>query len=465
MTAIARRVVQPLVREIAWCDPQQAFAPFAQDPHAVLLDLGEPATPESRYAYLCLSPYATQRGDRLVTEADPFQALATSLATVDWQTNSDSDLPPFQGGICGFLSYECGAWLERLPTPKPVEPRLPLWSLSLYDLVVACDRQQRRTWIFSSGLPLQDPRDRQQRAEQRLQWVCDRLQSALPSQSPDWQPQADWQALQTEADFCQAVDQVKCHIRAGDIFQANLTTAFRASQPKDLSPWQLYRRLYQLSPEPFSAYFAGGDFQLLSVSPERFLRLDRDGWVETRPIKGTRPRSADPAHDRQLATELQASEKDRAENVMIVDLLRNDLGRVCRPRSIQVPQLCQLESYEHVHHLTSQVIGQLRSGLTAVDLLRATFPGGSITGAPKIRSMEIIHELEPIPRQAYCGSLFWLGFDGSLDASILIRTLQISQGQVLAQAGCGIVADSDPLDECAEMQVKVQPLLRSLQPS
>lgn len=460
MTAIARRVVQPLVREIAWCDPQQAFAPFAQDPHAVLLDLGEPATPESRYAYLCLSPYATQRGDRLVTEADPFQALATSLATVDWQTNSDSDLPPFQGGICGFLSYECGAWLERLPTPKPVEPRLPLWSLSLYDLVVACDRQQRRTWIFSSGLPLQDPRDRQQRAEQRLQWVCDRLQSALPSQSPDWQPQADWQALQTEADFCQAVDQVKCHIRAGDIFQANLTTAFRASQPKDLSPWQLYRRLYQLSPEPFSAYFAGGDFQLLSVSPERFLRLDRDGWVETRPIKGTRPRSADPAHDRQLATELQASEKDRAENVMIVDLLRNDLGRVCRPRSIQVPQLCQLESYEHVHHLTSQVIGQLRSGLTAVDLLRATFPGGSITGAPKIRSMEIIHELEPIPRQAYCGSLFWLGFDGSLDASILIRTLQISQGQVLAQAGCGIVADSDPLDECAEMQVKVQPLLR-----
>lgn len=416
MTAIARRVVQPLVREIAWCDPQQAFAPFAQDPHAVLLDLGEPATPESRYAYLCLSPYATQRGDRLVTEADPFQALATSLATVDWQTNSDSDLPPFQGGICGFLSYECGAWLERLPTPKPVEPRLPLWSLSLYDLVVACDRQQRRTWIFSSGLPLQDPRDRQQRAEQRLQWVCDRLQSALPSQSPDWQPQADWQALQTEADFCQAVDQVKCHIRAGDIFQANLTTAFRASQPKDLSPWQLYRRLYQLSPEPFSAYFAGGDFQLLSVSPERFLRLDRDGWVETRPIKGTRPRSADPAHDRQLATELQASEKDRAENVMIVDLLRNDLGRVCRPRSIQVPQLCQLESYEHVHHLTSQVIGQLRSGLTAVDLLRATFPGGSITGAPKIRSMEIIHELEPIPRQAYCGSLFWLGFDGSLDA-------------------------------------------------
>ncbi|BAD78410.1 anthranilate synthetase alpha-subunit [Synechococcus elongatus PCC 6301] len=465
MTAIARRVVQPLVREIAWCDPQQAFAPFAQDPHAVLLDLGEPATPESRYAYLCLSPYATQRGDRLVTEADPFQALATSLATVDWQTNSDSDLPPFQSGICGFLSYECGAWLERLPTPKPVEPRLPLWSLSLYDLVVACDRQQRRTWIFSSGLPLQDPRDRQQRAEQRLQWVCDRLQSALPSQSPDWQPQADWQALQTEADFCQAVDQVKCHIRAGDIFQANLTTAFRASQPKDLSPWQLYRRLYQLSPEPFSAYFAGGDFQLLSVSPERFLRLDRDGWVETRPIKGTRPRSADPAHDRQLATELQASEKDRAENVMIVDLLRNDLGRVRRPRSIQVPQLCQLESYEHVHHLTSQVIGQLRSGLTAVDLLRATFPGGSITGAPKIRSMEIIHELEPIPRQAYCGSLFWLGFDGSLDASILIRTLQISQGQVLAQAGCGIVADSDPLDECAEMQVKVQPLLRSLQPS
>ncbi|WP_338441654.1 aminodeoxychorismate synthase component I [Synechococcus elongatus IITB4] len=464
MTAIGSRVVQPLVREIAWCDPQQAFSPFAQDRHAVLLDLGEPATPESRYAYLCLSPYVTQQGDRLEVTADPFQALATALAAVEWQADPNPDLPPFQGGICGFLAYECGAWLERLPKPKPVEPVLPLWSFGLYDLVVACDRQQQRTWVFSSGLPLQDPRDRQQRAEQRLQWVCDRLASTPPLTPPDWQFQSSWQALQTQADFCQAVDRVKRHIRAGDIFQANLTTAFRAQLPTDLSPWQLYRQLYQLSPEPFSAYFAGGDFQLLSVSPERFLRLDRDGWVETRPIKGTRPRSADPARDRQWAADLQASEKDRAENVMIVDLLRNDLGRVCRPHSIQVPQLCQLESYEHVHHLTSQVIGQLRSGLTAVDLLQATFPGGSITGAPKIRSMEIIHDLEPIPRQAYCGSLFWLGFDGSLDASILIRTLQLSQGQVLAQAGCGIVADSDPLEEYAEMQVKVQPLLRSLQP-
>lgn len=462
MTAIGSRVVQPLVAEIAWQNPQQAFAPFANDPYAALLDLGQPATPESRYAYLCLSPYKVQRGDRLDPASNPFDALESVLAAVDWQPCDQPDLPPFQGGICGFLAYECGVWLEQLPRPKAVQPQLPLWFFGLYDLVLACDRLQQRSWIFSSGLPLTEPSARQARAEERLQWLCDRLTQAPGTPAIAAFPNVGWQAVQSEAEFCQAVEQVKAYIRAGDIFQANLTTAFRADLPDRLHPWQLYQRLYQLSPEPFSAYLAGGDFHLLSVSPERFLHLDREGWVETRPIKGTRPRSADPECDRQLAATLQASDKDRAENVMIVDLLRNDFGRVCRLHSIQVPQLWQLESYEHVHHLTSQVIGQLRSGLTAVDLLRATFPGGSITGAPKIRAMEIIHNLEPLPRQAYCGSLFWLGFDGSLDASILIRTLQISQGQVLAQAGCGIVADSDPAEEYAEMQVKVRPLLQSL---
>jgi para-aminobenzoate synthetase component I len=460
----------PLVQELAWIPPQQVLQRFAGQPGTVLLDFAAQASPESRYAFLGIDPYRQihirsrpqwQGPDSPFSQLDDL--LEPSLAV-------QPDLPPFQGGVIGYLAYEAGNWLEHLPDPKPVTPQLPLMVVACYDLVLAWDRLNQRCWLFSTGLPEQD-RGGHERAHSRAAWLAQQLNNLPPLPSLDWSTQSGWQADLSQQAFEARVKQVKAHIQAGDIFQANLTARFTAALPVELNPFDLYRRLYQLSAEPFSAFFNWGSGQILSASPERFLRLDAMGWVETRPIKGTRPRGHTPDLDAQLAQELVNSSKDRAENVMIVDLLRNDLGRVCEIGSIQVPLLCELESYDAVHHLTSQVIGRLRAGQGPIDLLRATFPGGSITGAPKIRSMEIIHDLEPFPRQAYCGTLFWMGHNGEMDASILIRMLQLTEDQgidspplrwAIAQAGCGIVADSDPAAEYAEMQIKVAPLLASL---
>ncbi|MFZ1427679.1 MAG: aminodeoxychorismate synthase component I, partial [Geminicoccaceae bacterium] len=259
-----------------------------------------------------------------------------------------------------------------------------------------------------------------------------------------------------------AVQRVVDYILAGDIFQANLSQRFLAELPAGMDAWGLYRRLRRRNPAPFAAFLDFEGVQLASASPERFLEL-RGRQVETRPIKGTRPRGATPETDRQLGAELLASAKDRAENVMIVDLLRNDLSRVCRDHTVLTPELCVLESFATVHHLVSTVTGELRDGLDAVDLLRATFPGGSITGAPKIRAMEIIAELEPSARGPYCGSIGWLGFDGWMDTSITIRTFAIKGRRVAFQAGGGIVADSEPAAEYAETLDKARALIEALQ--
>lgn len=259
--------------------------------------------------------------------------------------------------------------------------------------------------------------------------------------------------------YLQAVRRVIDYIHAGDVFQVNLSQRLLAPARDDAAA--LYLRLRRCNPAPFAGYFDLGEFQIVSASPERFLRV-ADRQVETRPIKGTRPRTGDPAIDRAAAAELLASEKDRAENVMIVDLMRNDLARVCDARSVRVGQLCGIEAYEHVLHLVSSVHGRLRDGRMPIDLLRAAFPGGSITGAPKIRAMEIIAELEPAARGAYCGSLGYLGFDGSLDMNILIRTITAGRGWWQFPVGGGIVADSIPEREYEETWHKAEGLLRAL---
>jgi para-aminobenzoate synthetase component I len=269
------------------------------------------------------------------------------------------------------------------------------------------------------------------------------------------------------------VRQLQAWIAAGDLFQANLTACCEqrlAAPPTAATLLALYRRLRQSCPAPFGglaiASGAGGNpgpiEAVLSASPERFLRLEASGRIETRPIKGTRPRHRDPAADAAAAAALITSPKDRAENVMIVDLLRNDLGRVCSPGSVRVPQLVGLESYRQVHHLTSVVEGQLRQGLGLADLLRACWPGGSISGAPKIRACRRLAQLEPVPRGPYCGSLFALDGRGGFDSSILIRSLFVQGTTLRAHAGCGIVADSDPAGEAEEMGWKLQPLLEAL---
>jgi para-aminobenzoate synthetase component 1 len=264
----------------------------------------------------------------------------------------------------------------------------------------------------------------------------------------------------THRGYLDAVTRVRDYIVAGDIFQANLSQRLEA--PLEEDPWHLYRRLREVNPAPFAAYLEFDGVHVASASPERFLQVDPAGHVETRPIKGTRPRGLSPQHDAALSRALWDSEKDRAENLMIVDLLRNDLSRVCRPGTVRVPELFALEGYRTVHHLVSTVVGQLAPGRTAEDLLAAAFPGGSITGAPKVRAMEIIAELEPSRRGIYCGSIGYLSVTGAMDTSIVIRTLVAADGRVTFSVGGGIVADSDPESEYQETLHKARALIAAL---
>jgi para-aminobenzoate synthetase component 1 len=275
-------------------------------------------------------------------------------------------------------------------------------------------------------------------------------------------PRGDWRWHTTPETYAAQVRILREWIAAGDLFQANLTACCESLRPERPDPLTLYGRLIRHGPAPFAGLAIAGEEAVISVSPERFLRLQPDGQVETRPIKGTRPRHGDPEADAASAAALICDAKDRAENVMIVDLLRNDLGRVCAPGSIHVPQLLGLESYTHVHHLTSVVMGRLAERSSLVDLLRACWPGGSITGAPKVRACRRLNQLEPLPRGPYCGSLFHLGADGGFDSSILIRSVLQKGRRLRLHAGGGIVADSDPQGEAREMGWKIEPLLEAL---
>jgi para-aminobenzoate synthetase component 1 len=333
-----------------------------------------------------------------------------------------------------------------------------LWA-ARHDPVLAIDGQGQQLWLEGSELGLM--------AE--LTALIEALPAgaaATPLTSPRPIPLHGWQWHTSRQGYAQQVNQIRARIAAGDLFQANLTACCEHQLQTEPDLLALYGRLRQRCPAPFGGLaIAAGEAAgeaVLSASPERFLQLDGQRWVETRPIKGTRPRHGEASADAEAAADLITSPKDRAENVMIVDLLRNDLGRVCRPGSVAVPQLVALESYAQVHHLTSVVRGQLRPDANLVQLLRACWPGGSISGAPKIRACQRLGELEPVPRGPYCGSLFRLTPTGEFDSSILIRSLFVRGRNLRAHAGCGIVADSDPAGEAEELGWKLQPLLDAL---
>jgi para-aminobenzoate synthetase component 1 len=386
---------------------------------------------------------------------DPFAALA------NLERQSDGS-----GSWMGWLAYEAGAWIE--PAAHWREPPMALLWAARYGHELVFDLQQQRLWLEGEPKP-----------GQPLAAVVHELISALPQDEPAAAapaetlrlPLQNWQWHTDPARFAVQVQQIRDWIAAGDLFQANLTACCQTTLPASApsgpqAALALYGRLRRRCPAPFAGLAIGtgaaAGEALLCSSPERFLRRDGAGLVETRPIKGTRPRSDDPRADGDAAADLVSSPKDRAENVMIVDLLRNDLGRVCRPGSIQVPQLVGLESYRQVHHLTSVIEGQMDPAISNAALLRACWPGGSISGAPKIRACQRLGELEPVPRGPYCGSLFRLGGDGSLDSNIIIRSLMLKDRSLRAHAGCGIVADSDPAAEAAELGWKLDPLLQAL---
>jgi para-aminobenzoate synthetase component 1 len=465
--AAAGPVVIPLVHEIPYRDPLELFAPFANDRHAVLLESAVTDGERGRYSYIAAEPFLILRskdgnivlGEREL-QGNPFHLLDEQLGR--FKLSPVPDLPPFQGGAAGYFGYELAQHLERVPMARHDEMRFPDMAIGFHDVVIAIDHEAQRAWILSSGFPAIDAGDREQLKIDRLNHIVRRLKSvAALSPLSAAGARFELQSNFTQPSYETAVQRVIDYILAGDIFQANLSQCLQARMPERLSGFELYRRLRKINPAPFAALVKFGGVEIVSASPERFLKLYQ-GRVETCPIKGTRPRGTTPQADQALAAELLASEKDRAENVMIVDLLRNDLSRVCRDGTVTVPRLCELETFATVFHLVSTVTGELQPDKTAVDLLAACYPGGSITGAPKIRAMEIIAELEPTRRGPYCGSIGYIGFDGSMDTSITIRTYGIKDGMVTFQAGGGIVADSRPTDEYDETVAKARALIRAL---
>ena len=371
-------------------------------------------------------------------------------------------LPPFQGGWIGWFSYELGTAFDRITRHGNEPCPVPDIAIGLYDWVIAWDRHAGSAWLVSTGIDATGAVDMlraRQRADSVLErWHAEpRAESVVGSTSLPARPRSDFEGAAYQA----AVSRVIEYVLAGDLFQANLAQRFTA--PFGGDPLALYQNLRATSPAPMAAFVRRGDVSVVSASPERFLRLDMPSRrVETRPIKGTRPRHPDPARDAELAHALAASAKDRAENVMIVDLMRNDLSRACRAGSVQTPSLCALESHPTVHHLVSTVTGELRAECDALDLLATTLPGGSITGAPKLRAMEIISELEPVARNVYSGSIGWIGLDGAMDTSIAIRTVTIANQLASFHAGGGITAQSIPADEYQESLDKAQALIAAL---
>jgi len=432
-------------------DPAAYFARLRQAPGAILLDSARPGAERGRFDLLSAWPIQHLQAK---TEEDGrhfLERLRSGLAQLGHATLPDGSALPFAGGLIGYLSYDFGRRLEHLPSLAIDDLGLPDAQLGLYAWAMVSDHLLGTSQlVFHPSL-----------ANAERERLISLFESVDTSTSGDFRllnpMQGDLQPEQYKAAF----DQVQRYIQAGDCYQINLTQRFRA--PCQGDPWHAYQALRKVCPTPFSGYQQLADGSaLLSFSPERFIRVSQ-GQVETRPIKGTRPRSADPIEDARNAQELRHSPKDRSENLMIVDLLRNDLGRTCEIGSVKVPELFSLESYPNVHHLVSSITGQLARDKDALDLIGDSFPGGSITGAPKIRAMQIIDELEPNRRALYCGSLLYVDVRGEMDSSIAIRSLLVKDGQVSCWGGGAVVADSNWQAEYEESIAKVRVLMESLQ--
>lgn len=449
-------------------DPATLFSAIADQPWSVLLDSGPQADPNgnARYHILSARPVCTlisrhaQAGsDQLTTtisdasgqrdsEQPPLQLLQQALYRHHPATpQSNADALPFSGGALGWFGYELGAAMQDIAPRTAILTRqppglseLPVMAIGIYTWALLFDHQQRRGWLVGE-VPAS---------------LLQRLQKAPDTPPARFQLRSQLHSELDRDRYAAAFARIQGYLCDGDCYQVNLTRRFSASVSG--APWPAYLALRQHSPAPYGAYLSTPFGQVLCNSPEQFLEVDH-GRVNTHPIKGTRPRHPYPQRDQQLAEALRHSAKDRAENVMIVDLLRNDLGRVCQPGSIKVEQLWRLHSYATVHHLVSTISGQLVDGNSAIDLLRAAFPGGSITGAPKHRAMQIIRELEPVPRGLYCGSIGYLDWHGRMDSNIAIRTLVHQQGQVQFHAGGGIVIDSVMQDEYQETLDKAAAML------
>lgn len=432
-------------------NPGDYFERIRQAPGAVLLDAGRPTATRGRYDLMSAWPLAELAPMAGESAKDFLQRLRNALNGLGQAQPPEALELPFVGGLIGYLAYDFGRRLEHLAQGGSDDLDLPDAGFGLYAWALISDHHLRTSQlVFHPSLPSEEC--------QRLRALFEQPTETAPS---PFRLHAPFQADLQPSAYQAAIERIQAYILAGDCYQVNYTQRFQTTCEGD--PWDAYRALRQACPTPFAGYqrLATGD-AILSLSPERFLKVSQ-GQVETRPIKGTRPRGETPASDQAQAEALLSSRKDRAENLMIVDLLRNDLGRSCRTGSVRVPELFTLESYPNVHHLVSSITGELAADKDALDLLAGSFPGGSITGAPKIRAMQIIDELEPTRRGPYCGSLLYLDVRGELDSSITIRTLLVKDGRISCWGGGGIVADSDWQAEYQESITKVKVLMDTLE--
>jgi len=447
--------------------PADLLAYLPREPYRFLLESQAGPADITRWSFLGQRPFLRfqSRGRALTLhegsatrqwEGDPLEALETLLAR--YPVAPLANTPPFVGGAVGYFSYDLGRQLERLPATAHDDLALPEVWLAWYDYVLAIDHQAGRGYFIAVPLP---GREAQAVASARELACHLKASSSTGVEALAGTAQGQWVSNFTRAEYRSAVKRALDHIGAGHVYQVNLSQRFSASWAGDAEA--LYGRLREANPAPFAAFLDCGEFQIVSASPERFLHFDPlTRRVETRPIKGTRRRGRTPAEDERLKAELLASEKDAAELVMIVDLERNDLGKVCEYGAVRVPDLRRVEGYPTVWHTVATVEGIARSSTCRADLLRATFPGGSITGAPKIRAMQIIEELEGLRRHVYCGAIGYLSLNGRMDLNVAIRTITLKGGWAYFHAGGGIVADSDPDAEYEETLHKARALAAAL---
>ena len=448
-----------------YCDAATLFGAVAHMPYSLFLDSANYTHPDGRYSYILINPIEIieAHGQHITISSgshlshqngkDPFAIAQSRLAARDYLDLQLADLPPFQGGLAGLFGYDLARTQEALPRSARSTSSVPDMALGLYDQVLAFDHTQEKAWIITHAK--NDLEADMKRAVLRHNLSGARITKMGELPSADWQKQFD------QSTYMQRVQTVKDYIAEGDIFQANLSQQFSARLPDSFQPYAHYLHLREINPAPFASFFNLGDVHIASASPERFIQIDADKTVTTKPIKGTAPRHPDTKLDTENALALETSEKDRAENTMITDLLRNDLSKCCRADSIYVAQFCKIESFTDVHHLVTTITGTLTDEQNALDALQACFPGGSITGAPKIRAMAIIEELEQQRRHAYCGSMAFVGFNGTMDSNILIRTLHFEDGTVCFNVGGGITTLSHPEAEYHETLDKAQSLFNS----
>jgi para-aminobenzoate synthetase component 1 len=426
-----------------------------------------------RYSFLGSEPFLVMnsRGSEItlvrgqeheVQHGNPFDTMGKLLEL--YKLDYCPAPVPFVGGAVGYFSYDLCHFVEHLPSTAIDDLKLPECYFAFYDAIFAFDHLEGRAYIVATGFPELEEGQRLKRARMRLEemnnWLYPGHSVIAVSRSSAQNEEITLKSNFTTEEYIKAVNRVREYIAAGDVFQVNLSQRFETDLK--IPPYELHKRLRMVNPAPFASYLNFPGVAIVSASPERFLKVQGD-LVETRPIKGTRPRGRDPVEDHRLAQELTHSIKDNTENVMIVDLERNDLGRVCRYGTIKVTELAILETFPTVFHLTSTIVGRLYRGKSDIDLLKATFPGGSITGAPKVRAMEIIDELEQTKRSVYTGSIGYLSFNGDLDINIVIRTFVIKEGRAYFQVGGGIIYDSDSEAEYMETLDKAKALFQALQ--